>query len=228
MCISTGNFDFIFFLGVTPFLNCEIWQKWKILLKQFVSTTRLKPLNRIAWNFVIMKDIMCRYAFLQKILIWSFWGAIYIPFFVRLPVTWNCHSLYTAFSSNVGAWGMWACSLFLSLFHCNQCENCFILQTVCVEKNPTLGGTCLNVGCIPSKALLNNSHLYHLATSNDLNNRGIECKYLWWLDLSLLKGGYADWGIHALSSSSAAICCWLSFVICPIQEYIAPLEASSP
>ena len=30
-------------------------------------------------------------------LIWSFWGAIYIPFFVRLPVTnaWNCHALYT-------------------------------------------------------------------------------------------------------------------------------------
>ena len=54
--------------------------------------------------------------FLQEMLIWSFWGAIYIPFFVRLliPNAWNCHSLYTAFSSNVGAWGMWACSLFLS------------------------------------------------------------------------------------------------------------------
>ena len=26
------------------------------------------------------------------------------------------------------------------------------LKTVCVEKNATLGGTCLNVGCIPSKA----------------------------------------------------------------------------
>ncbi|XP_061187691.1 dihydrolipoyl dehydrogenase, mitochondrial-like [Saccostrea echinata] len=48
------------------------------------------------------------------------------------------------------------------------------MKTVCVEKNPTLGGTCLNVGCIPSKALLNNSHLYHLATSKDLDNRGIE------------------------------------------------------
>ena len=36
-------------------------------------------------------------------------------FSVWLPVTsaWNCHSLYTAFSSNVGAWGMWAYSLFL-------------------------------------------------------------------------------------------------------------------
>jgi len=48
------------------------------------------------------------------------------------------------------------------------------LKTVCVEKNPTLGGTCLNVGCIPSKSLLNNSHLYHMAASNDLNRRGIE------------------------------------------------------
>ena len=35
------------------------------------------------------------------------------------------------------------------------------MKTACIEKNPTLGGTCLNVGCIPSKSLLNNSHLYH-------------------------------------------------------------------
>ncbi|XP_067128978.1 dihydrolipoyl dehydrogenase, mitochondrial [Centruroides vittatus] len=48
------------------------------------------------------------------------------------------------------------------------------LKTVCIEKNNTLGGTCLNVGCIPSKALLHNSHLYHMAHSNDLKNRGIE------------------------------------------------------
>ena len=81
-----------------------------------VSTTPLKLLNRISWNFVVMKDIMCRCAYPQEMLIWSFWGAIYIPFFVRLPITnaWNCHSLYTAFSSTVGAWGLWASSLFLS------------------------------------------------------------------------------------------------------------------
>ncbi|KAK3100382.1 hypothetical protein FSP39_019069 [Pinctada imbricata] len=48
------------------------------------------------------------------------------------------------------------------------------MKTVCVEKNATLGGTCLNVGCIPSKALLNNSHLYHMAHSDDLKKRGIE------------------------------------------------------
>jgi len=48
------------------------------------------------------------------------------------------------------------------------------MKTACVEKNATLGGTCLNVGCIPSKSLLNNSHLYHQAAHNDLKNRGID------------------------------------------------------
>jgi dihydrolipoamide dehydrogenase len=33
----------------------------------------------------------------------------------------------------------------------------------CVEKDPALGGTCLNIGCIPSKALLDSSELYHQA-----------------------------------------------------------------
>uniref|UniRef100_A0A672L5R8 Dihydrolipoyl dehydrogenase, mitochondrial n=1 Tax=Sinocyclocheilus grahami TaxID=75366 RepID=A0A672L5R8_SINGR len=51
-------------------------------------------------------------------------------------------------------------------------------KTVCVEKNTTLGGTCLNVGCIPSKALLNNSYLYHLAHGNDFESRGIEIQGL--------------------------------------------------
>lgn len=35
------------------------------------------------------------------------------------------------------------------------------LKTACVEKYKTLGGTCLNVGCIPSKALLEISHKFH-------------------------------------------------------------------
>src|SRR6056300_917197 len=35
------------------------------------------------------------------------------------------------------------------------------LKTACVEKRGALGGTCLNVGCIPSKALLNASHHYY-------------------------------------------------------------------
>jgi dihydrolipoamide dehydrogenase len=35
------------------------------------------------------------------------------------------------------------------------------LNTALVEKNPRLGGTCLNVGCIPSKALLHSTEIYH-------------------------------------------------------------------
>jgi len=37
------------------------------------------------------------------------------------------------------------------------------LKTACVERYPTRGGTCLNVGCIPSKALLESSERYHEA-----------------------------------------------------------------
>jgi len=37
------------------------------------------------------------------------------------------------------------------------------LRVACVEKRGKLGGTCLNVGCIPSKALLHSSHLYEEA-----------------------------------------------------------------
>ena len=79
MCISTGNFDSIFFLGVTPFLNLEIRPKWKILLKQSVSATPLKPLNRISWNFVVVKDIPYRCAYPQEILIQFFFSELH-PF----------------------------------------------------------------------------------------------------------------------------------------------------
>ena len=37
------------------------------------------------------------------------------------------------------------------------------MKVACVEKSRTLGGTCLNVGCIPSKAMLDSSELFHLA-----------------------------------------------------------------
>jgi len=47
------------------------------------------------------------------------------------------------------------------------------LRTACIEMRGSLGGTCLNVGCIPSKAMLNNSHIYH-QTRHDLKKRGIE------------------------------------------------------
>lgn len=47
------------------------------------------------------------------------------------------------------------------------------MKTVCIEKGETLGGTCLNVGCIPSKSLLNSSHYYHLAHAGELKKFGI-------------------------------------------------------
>ena len=34
------------------------------------------------------------------------------------------------------------------------------MKVACVEKEKTLGGTCLNIGCIPSKALLNSSEKF--------------------------------------------------------------------
>ncbi len=47
------------------------------------------------------------------------------------------------------------------------------LKAACVESRGTLGGTCLNVGCIPSKSLLNLSENYHKA-KKDFNQQGIE------------------------------------------------------
>ena len=46
-------------------------------------------------------------------------------------------------------------------------------KTALIEKYSTLGGTCLNVGCIPSKALLDSSHHYHDATKH-MAEHGIE------------------------------------------------------
>ena len=47
------------------------------------------------------------------------------------------------------------------------------LKTACVEQEKTLGGTCLNVGCIPSKSLLHTSEIYKKA-QKEFNNLGIE------------------------------------------------------
>jgi dihydrolipoamide dehydrogenase len=57
------------------------------------------------------------------------------------------------------------------------------LKTACVEKRGSLGGTCLNVGCIPSKALLNISHKYEDAT-----------KHFKGLGLNV-AGVTVDWGV---------------------------------
>ena len=47
------------------------------------------------------------------------------------------------------------------------------LKTACIESRGTLGGTCLNVGCIPSKSLLNLSENFNKA-KKDFNRQGIE------------------------------------------------------
>ena len=51
------------------------------------------------------------------------------------------------------------------------------LKTAVVEKYKTFGGTCLNVGCIPSKALLDSSEHYHNA-AHTFNTHGIDLKDL--------------------------------------------------
>lgn len=59
------------------------------------------------------------------------------------------------------------------------------LKTACVESRETLGGTCLNVGCIPSKALLHASELYDEAHSGMLAKFGVNFKGVS-LDLSTM------------------------------------------
>lgn len=48
------------------------------------------------------------------------------------------------------------------------------LKVACVEGRETLGGTCLNVGCIPSKSLLHASELYEAAAGEEFKKLGIE------------------------------------------------------
>ena len=48
------------------------------------------------------------------------------------------------------------------------------LKTVCIEKRGTLGGTCINVGCIPSKALLYASHKYQESIHGGFKELGIK------------------------------------------------------
>ncbi len=50
------------------------------------------------------------------------------------------------------------------------------LKTACIESRETLGGTCLNVGCIPSKALLHASELFEEAEGGHFATWGIDAK----------------------------------------------------
>ncbi|MEO6432436.1 MAG: FAD-dependent oxidoreductase, partial [Sphingomicrobium sp.] len=64
------------------------------------------------------------------------------------------------------------------------------LKTACVESRETLGGTCLNVGCIPSKALLHASEYYDAAASGAMTKMGV--KVTPELDLDAMHGQRLD------------------------------------
>jgi len=64
------------------------------------------------------------------------------------------------------------------------------LKTACAESRETLGGTCLNVGCIPSKAMLHASELYEEAAGGKLAKLGI--KVTTELDLDTMHGQRKD------------------------------------
>ena len=49
------------------------------------------------------------------------------------------------------------------------------MKVACIEKDSTLGGTCLNIGCIPSKALLESSHRYEVVR-HGLDAHGIRVR----------------------------------------------------
>ena len=62
----------------------------------------------------------------------------------------------------------------LSWWICS-CNSCSQLGAKGVLKQPTLGGTCLNWGCIPSKTLLDSSELFYQA-NHEFHEHGIEVK----------------------------------------------------
>ena len=65
------------------------------------------------------------------------------------------------------------------------------LKTACVEGRETLGGTCLNVGCIPSKALLHGSEKFEEAANGTLARYGVKLGKVE-LDLAALQADKAD------------------------------------
>ncbi|WP_062732314.1 dihydrolipoyl dehydrogenase [Sphingobium abikonense] len=65
------------------------------------------------------------------------------------------------------------------------------LKTACAESRETLGGTCLNVGCIPSKAMLHASELYDEAANGMLAKLGVKIDAMS-LDLPTMQGQRTD------------------------------------
>ena len=76
------------------------------------------------------------------------------------------------------------------------------LKTACAESRETLGGTCLNVGCIPSKAMLHASEYYDAAANGAFAKLGIKVKPE--LDLPTMHGQRLDAVVGHLQQRTVA------------------------
>ena len=92
-------------------------RKIRILAKIYYFVHNLCEIGLAEWQFLI--DYAC-------LIITDIW----LWFYFQLPIIYalHCHLLCAAWSSNVGAWGMWACSLFLS-FYLLLCRGLMCLHT---------------------------------------------------------------------------------------------------
>lgn len=77
------------------------------------------------------------------------------------------------------------------------------LKVACIESRPTFGGTCLNVGCIPSKCLLHSSHLYDSARRGDFRKLGVSAPAVT-LDLAAVQR-HKEGVVRGLASSIASL-----------------------
>ena len=88
LCVDvhiSRNFLFIFFPGgYAPFQHRNLTK-----IEYTVSATPLKPLNRISWNFVVMKDTLCRWAYSQDINILLKRFVIAAPLKPLNRISWN-------------------------------------------------------------------------------------------------------------------------------------------
>src|SRR5271156_1462263 len=68
------------------------------------------------------------------------------------------------------------------------------MKVACIDRRAALGGTCLNIGCIPSKALLDSSELYTVTRSKlavhgiEVNDVGLDLKRLMERKDKVVKG----------------------------------------
>lgn len=78
------------------------------------------------------------------------------------------------------------------------------MKTACIEKRGTLGGTCLNVGCIPSKALLHASLMYDEAKTV-MKKHGVICKDVTYDLKGIMKSKEKAVRIDCCESSSRCV-----------------------